>query len=374
MHARGDLRGHPPGATSVAPAIIGAIATIAGPAALCLFGTLRLVVLSAALVIERRFEIRLRLIDEARAELVAQGASAHFQRLAFRQVAELERTVGDADQAVDLEAERAEHVLDLAVLAFAQAHGDPDVAALAAVERRFDRTVENAVDGNTVLQLVECFLIDLAMGAHAVTAQPAGGRQFERPRQAAVIGQQQQAFGIDVEATDRKNPRQTFRQVVEHGGTAFRIGIGRHQAAGLVVEPQARALDAADRHAIDFDLVVQRHVDDRRVENLAVQGDAAVEDHPLDVAARRHAGAGEYLGNALGLAVTGRRACVRREFLTLGGANLLLRRSVRLGAGLCRRGRLCSRLGTRLRCSLAFRSGLGFANEGLGFAALRLVF
>ncbi len=123
--------------------------------------------------------------------------------------------------------------------------------------------VEHAVDGDAVLQLVQFVLVDLAMGAHAVAAQPAGGGQFQHTGQPAVIGQKQQAFGIDVEAADRHNARQVFRQVVENRRAAFRIGIGGHQTGGLVVEPQARALDAADRHAIDFDLVGQCHVDDR---------------------------------------------------------------------------------------------------------------
>uniref|UniRef100_UPI0031DBD086 two-component system sensor histidine kinase NtrB n=1 Tax=Achromobacter sp. TaxID=134375 RepID=UPI0031DBD086 len=117
-------------------------------------------------VIERRIEICLGILDQARAELVAQRAAAHLEHMAFRQLTELERAVGDADQAVDLEAERAEHVLDFAVLAFAQAHSDPDVGSLRAVERRVDRAIEHSLDGNAFLQLVQRFLIDLTMSAH----------------------------------------------------------------------------------------------------------------------------------------------------------------------------------------------------------------
>ena len=244
-------------------------------------------------VVERRVEIRLGFLDEARAELVSQRAAAHLDHLAFRQVAKLERAVGNADQAVDLETERAKHVLDFAVLAFAKTHGDPDIVALGAVERRVDAAVEHAVDGDALLQPVERRLIDVAMGAHAVAAQPAGCRQFEHARKAAVIGQQQQAFGVDVEAADRHDARQAFRQVVENGRAAFRIGVGGHQAGRLVVEPQAGALYAADRHAVDLDAVGQRGVDDGRLQKRAVQPHAAFGNHALDIAARGHAGAGE---------------------------------------------------------------------------------
>ncbi len=60
------------------------------------------------------------------------------------------------------------------------------------------------------------------------------------------------------------------------------------------------------RLAIHQHLVGRGDVDDGRVEQLAVEGDAAFADHPLDVAARGDAGAGQHLGNALRLVVDGR--------------------------------------------------------------------
>ena len=48
---------------------------------------------------------------------------------AFLEIAELERPERNADQPVDAEPQMFEHALDLAVLAFAQAHGQPDVAS-----------------------------------------------------------------------------------------------------------------------------------------------------------------------------------------------------------------------------------------------------
>src|SRR5690606_23727522 len=72
------------------------------------------------------------------AELETQHARAHRLDAALGRVAELERAVGTADEAVDLEAERAQHVADLAVLALAQAQHQPDIGALLALQHRLD--------------------------------------------------------------------------------------------------------------------------------------------------------------------------------------------------------------------------------------------
>src|SRR6185312_3651662 len=147
-------------------------------------------------------EIDARFVREALAQLFAQHAGAHHLDAADRQVGQLERPEADADQAVDREAQRPEHILDLAVLAFAQGKDEPDVAALLALERGFDRAVLDAIDLEPVLERIELRLRNGAEGADAVFAQPAGGRQFEHALEAAVVGEQQQAFGVDVEAAD----------------------------------------------------------------------------------------------------------------------------------------------------------------------------
>ncbi len=76
----------------------------------------------------------------------------------WREVGELERAERHADQAVDLEAEVTEHVLDLAVLALPHREGEPDIAALRAIERGLDRAVADAVDGDAGAQRVELIL------------------------------------------------------------------------------------------------------------------------------------------------------------------------------------------------------------------------
>ena len=82
--------------------------------------------------------------------------------------------------------------------------GQPDVGALLAVERRLDRRRS----GRRRWRCRRCSgssaaCVDRAVGAHAVAPQPAGRRQLEHAREPAVVGQQQQALGVDVEPADR---------------------------------------------------------------------------------------------------------------------------------------------------------------------------
>ncbi len=60
------------------------------------------------------------------------------------------------------------------------------------------------------LRGIELLLGDRAEGAHAVAAQPAGGGQFEHALQATIIGDEQQALGVDIEPADGDDARQAF--------------------------------------------------------------------------------------------------------------------------------------------------------------------
>src|SRR6185437_9417401 len=225
-------------------------------------------------------------LDHPLAELFAQHSCSHFLDLAFLEFAELERAVGDADQAVHLEAEMRHDIANLAVLAFADRKHQPDIAALIALQRGVDRSVFDAVDLDAVLELVELSLCDLAMRTHAITPQPAGLWQFQFAREPAVIGQQQQTLGVEIEPADRDQPRQTFGQIVEHGRPSLGIGVRRHQPLGLVIEEQPRALARRQRLSIDSDHVIHGDVERRRIDEAAVDGDAPLRDDLLGVAAR----------------------------------------------------------------------------------------
>ncbi len=175
----------------------------------------------------------------------------------------------------------------------------PGIRSLLAVERRLDRAIEHAVDGEPVLQSRQRLLVHLAMHPHAVAPQPAGRRQFQHARQAAIIGQEQQALGVDVEASDRHQPRQIGRQDVENRLSAFRIAVCGHHAGRLVEQKQPRPLDRRDGGAVDLDRVVGHHVESRRCQLLAVDLDPAGGDQVFGVAPRGDAGTRQALGDAL---------------------------------------------------------------------------
>ncbi len=247
-------------------------------------------------------EIDTRLVGKALAELVAQHLGLHHLDGTHGQVAELERTEAHADQAVDLKAQRGEHVLDLAVLALAQAEDQPDIGALLALQLRVDGPVADAIDLDALLEGLELGLGDRAEGPHAVPAQPAGCRQLQHALQPAIIGEQQQALGVDVEPADGDDARQAFLlERIEYGGTALGILFGDHEARRLVIEPDAGAFPGAQQAAIDLHLVPGGDVEGGGADHLAVDGDAAVLDPQFGVAARAEAGAGDDLGQAVAL-------------------------------------------------------------------------
>src|SRR5690606_8446394 len=87
---------------------------------------------------DRPREVRAGGLRDAGAELLAQMPRADFLDRAVFELAELERTVGHANEPVHLQPEMLQHVAHLAVLALADRKGEPDIGALRAVERGLD--------------------------------------------------------------------------------------------------------------------------------------------------------------------------------------------------------------------------------------------
>ena len=257
-------------------------------------------------------------IGQLLAQLIAQHLGLDGFNRAHRNIAQLERAEADTDQAVHFQPERAQHVLDFAVLAFAQRHDDPHIGALLALERGFDRAILDAIDLDAILEAIQRSLGDGAVGAHAIAAQPAGRGQLKHALEAAIIGQQQQAFGVDIETTNGDHARQTVGfEVLENGLATFGILLGNHQARGLVVEPDAGALAGSQRRAIDQDLVTIGDVEGGGHHLLAVDHDAAGGDPDLGIAARAQARTGDDLGEAVTDVGFGRSFVHGADFLSM---------------------------------------------------------
>ena len=138
--------------------------------------------------------------------------------------------------------------------------------------------------------------------------------------QAARGREEQQAFGVDVEPADRL-PLALLqaRQAAEHGRPVLRIVVRDDLAGRLVVrdDPRRRRHDAqAHRLAVDLDAVAERDAL-AGVRRLAVDGDPAVLDRVLHVAARADARLRQHLVQ-LGRVGLGREDALARGLFALG--------------------------------------------------------
>src|SRR5215470_1281397 len=164
----------------------------------------------------------------------------------------------------------AEHIADLAILAFTNAEREPRVGALHAVKHGFDRAIMNVIDGHAAPQTVEPILCDRAMRAHAIAPEPSRRGQFQDSRQLAVIGEKQQTFGVEIEPPDADQPWQIARQVLENRRPALWIGVRCHQPARLVIEEQTGALALREWFAVDRNVIRAGDINRGRGDGRAV--------------------------------------------------------------------------------------------------------
>jgi hypothetical protein len=160
-----------------------------------------------------------------------------------------------------------------------------------------DGAVVLSVDGDAVGQAFERLGVDRAMHPHPVFANPAGRRQFQSPRQGAVIGQQQQPFGVHIEPADGDRRRQFLRQPVIDGRPAFWIAAGGQPAGWFVIPPQTRRLTVGQGLAVDQYVGLGRHIQRRAIDHLTIYLDPAQGDPAFRLAARTQSGPREHLGN-----------------------------------------------------------------------------
>ena len=202
----------------------------------------------------------------------------------------MERAIADADQPVDAEVHRIHRAADFAVLAFTQADCQPGVCPLLTVQRHGHGLKPFPVDGDALAQRFQGGIGRASVHPHPVAAQPAGAGQLQFAFHTAVIGQQQQPLGVQVEAPHRHHTGQVFGQGVIDRAAPLFVARGGHQPGGFVIEPDARRFGFRDRFAVYGDLIRRGDVQ-RRGENLcAVHPHTARFDHPFGLAARGDAG------------------------------------------------------------------------------------
>jgi hypothetical protein len=187
------------------------------------------------------------------------------------QIAELERPERHPDQPVHRKPHMLQDAANFAILPLAQRHADPDISAFAvAVELRLNRTIANAVDLDALAQFIQRLLADPPTGARPVTPRPAGGRGFQMAGKLAIVGEQKQAFAVEVEAPHRDDARHFLWQRLEHSGPSLGIAMGRHSALWLVVAPKARRLGRRQWRAVHRNDIFRADINGRPFNTFAV--------------------------------------------------------------------------------------------------------
>src|SRR5690625_32558 len=237
---------------------------------------------------------------------------------------QLDAAVADALEAADQEALGIPEAPHFAVAAFADGDAEPTVAA--AFADQFDRveTRRAVVQVDAGFQLLEGFVRHFAVYAAQVFALDAGAGVHQRVGQVAVGGQQQQARGVHVQATDGHPAAAADpRQLLEHGGAALGVLARDQLAFRLDVDEHVGVLA---RLGGDHErMLVQGHAiagTDAGSDfgHRAVDADFAVGDALLEHATRALAGVGKHLvqafaqgfGGVCRLALEGKQGFVLR--------------------------------------------------------------
>jgi len=137
-------------------------------------------------------------------------------------MAEMEGSEADAMSRATF-AEVLHQPLHFAVLAFLQAYRCQTWEPLA---RSILALTSHVTDASMVTPLARpsrSFCVTWP-NAHAIAPHPACAA-VRAARHLAVIGEEQEAFGIDVEAADRDDARHSGRQMREHGWAPFGIAM-----------------------------------------------------------------------------------------------------------------------------------------------------
>ena len=192
-----------------------------------------------------------------------------------------------------------EHDAHLPVAALGERDCEPGVLPVLAVKARLDRPVADAVHSVSPPEGGERALLGCATHPHPIAPPPAPRRMLQLAGERAVVGQQQQPLGVEVEPSDGDDVAELLSHFLEHGRAALRVAVAGDEARRLVIAPepgrrrrrQGRTVHGNDAGVIDVG---------RRVgHDGATKRDPAGGDQPLGVAPRAEPRPGDPLGDAL---------------------------------------------------------------------------
>ena len=145
-----------------------------------------------------------------------------------------------------------------AVFALAQRYSNPRIIAFLTLQLSLDGAGFNAVYFDAVFQAVQIMLGDMAIGTDAIFALPRRAGQFKLTGELSVIGEQEQAFGGNVQSPDRNHAAQLFGQCIKDGLAALFIFVRCDQAIRFVIAPETGRLFRGNRLIVEKDDVFGR--------------------------------------------------------------------------------------------------------------------
>ena len=149
--------------------------------------------------------------------------------------------VTDADQPADTQADFVKQLAHLTVAAFGDDHPVPAVDPLAATVFDGLETGALAVDLDTIDEAGAGVVFQRAQHPHRVFTLHAKTRVHQLVGQFTGVGEQQQAFGVDVQPAHRLPlAMRQARQAAVDGGAVLRVVVGDDLAHRLVVGNDAR--------------------------------------------------------------------------------------------------------------------------------------
>ena len=200
--------------------------------------------------------------------------------------------VANADQAADGVTDRFKHAAHFAVATFRNRHAVPAISAFAAAGFNGAELSHAIIELHTFEQALFFFGIQGAQNAHGVFTLQTKTRVHQLVGQLPGTGQQQQTFGVQVQASDRLPlALKQLRQTPENGWAVLWIVMRYHLARGLVVRNHAwrwRVYAHANGLAVDFDVVAKLNAL-TDVCRLRVHGNSALEYQLLHLQARAQA-------------------------------------------------------------------------------------
>ena len=215
------------------------------------------------------------------------------------QIAEQQRSDAHPLEALHRAAERCQHAAHLALAPLDQHHAHQAAAVRTlAHDTGAHCPCRPVFEHDATAQALQQWLVELLRTGHhhVVLLFDPEPRVGKAKRQLAVVGQQNQALGVDIEPADRVQPPSGVHQL-DDSPPAFGVVGGAHHTERLVQrQVLVRGLAARDRPPIDLDTItggidLRSQLDD----DGAVDPYPVVADHPFGGAARGHARVGEDL-------------------------------------------------------------------------------